>query len=270
MKRLKHFSPTAFPLSTCYTGTMRQVRQSSEGRSGLGTVTIILALALLISGGANIYLLHNTYEEGRVTSVPDGDSIQLSDGRRVRLLSIDAPEKDRCMAGEARERLVSLALGKHVRLKDTVTDGYGRLLANVIVEEFDAWRRYLAWFMAEKLGFSQGAPMPDLFVNRVLVAEGLARFTSVKSSYFDVLKDAASRAKEAKLGIYSRACRSTEPVGDCLIKGNVRAGVKLYHLPNCYNYDQVIVDEAFGDQWFCTETEAKAAGFTRTTTRCPK
>lgn len=94
----------------------------------------ILAIILILSVGLNVYFLRNQYEDSRVVSVPDGDSLQLVDGRRVRLLGIDAPERDRCMADEARERLRSFALRKIVRLEDTVTDDYGRILANVSID----------------------------------------------------------------------------------------------------------------------------------------
>lgn len=171
----------------------------------------------------NLFFLYSNWQRSVVVSVPDGDSLQLADGRRVRLLGIDAPEKGRCMADEARELLSNVALKKHVILKDIQTDDYGRVLANVFVGK--------TW------------------VNGVMVQEGMARGES--SAY----------AKEHKLGIYSETCRkTTAPVG-CAIKGNIREGKPVYYLPACKYYDQVIVDEAFGDVWFCTELEAKEAGF---------
>jgi endonuclease YncB( thermonuclease family) len=202
--------------------------------------------------------------------VPDGDSIQLADGRRVRLLGIDAPEIGRpastrggeptrggCLAEEARNELSRLASGKHVRLKDTLTDDYGRVLAIVIVEDFPTWISYLT----DRV---QGRALRlDPLVNRGMLSAGLARNTfSAPDDYAPTLKKAYEEAKLKKIGIFSSVCR-TEPVGDCLIKGNVRDGKKIYHLPACDNYAQVIVDEAFGDRWFCAESEAQAAGFVR-------
>ncbi|OGK12986.1 hypothetical protein A3C98_03275 [Candidatus Roizmanbacteria bacterium RIFCSPHIGHO2_02_FULL_37_15] len=67
----------------------------------------------------------------------DGDSFDLKDGRRIRLLSLDAPEKNRCFYPESRERLKSLILNKKVRLKDVLTDDYGRNLANVFAGNID-------------------------------------------------------------------------------------------------------------------------------------
>lgn len=103
-----------------------------------------LWVVVIISVILNLFFIRQEYERSRVVSVPDGDSIQLADGRRVRLLGIDAPERGRCLSDEARNELSRLASGKHVRLKDTVTDDYGRVLAIVIVEDFRTWISYLA------------------------------------------------------------------------------------------------------------------------------
>lgn len=201
------------------------------------TSTKLLLAALVISAGLNFYFLHANREENRVTSVPDGDSVQLSDGRRVRMLGIDAPERNRCMANESRNRLKELALDTIVVLEDTVTDDYGRILANVSAN--------------------------GILLNQVLVEEGLAKYSHVRSSRSDELKIASDLAKQEKRGIYSDACRTSAPSADCMIKGNIRAGKQTYMLPDCPNYPDVIIDESFGDQWFCTESQAQSAGFTR-------
>ena len=46
------------------------------------------------------------------------------------------------------------------------------------------------------------------------------------------------------------------------IKGNVNSsGEKIYHCPRWRDYDRIEMIESEGDRWFCTEAEAKAAGF---------
>lgn len=198
-----------------------------------------LWVVMIISVILNFFFIRQEYARTRVVAVPDGDSIQLADGRRVRLLGIDAPERGRCLADEAREKLRSFVLRKHVRLKDTVTDDYGRVLAIVIV-----------W--------------PNFVVNRAMLSAGLARNTfSAEKDYAPTLKQAYEEAKSKKLGIFSAVCRTSEPSGECTIKGNVRDSQKIYHLPGCDNYAQTIIDEAFGDRWFCSEAEAITAGFTK-------
>lgn len=208
---------------------------------GVMAVVRILILVLSISLFGNIMQLRDSLERNRVVSVVDGDSFTTSDGRRIRLLGIDAPERGRCMHGEARNRLSEFVSGKRVRLTDVVTDDYGRILANVWVGE--------------------------LLVNKVMVREGLARFRGQKSQIANLMKDASVQAKTSLVGIYSPQCRNTTPQTDCVIKGNLRAGVKTYFLPHCANYHDVIVDEAYGDRWFCSEEEAKEEGF-RKATKC--
>ncbi len=245
---------------------------------------MVLSFLSFLTNGIYLY---QSFERMRVVSVPDGDSLQLKDGRRVRLLGIDAPERGRCMADQARAKLLDLALGKRVRLKDVVTDDYGRTLATVIVEDFPTWLRYLRWkFLGTRPGLEAtlspgapgtkaadsgtrpgleagGYPDPDPILQRGLLVDGLARNrSSVSNPYHQVLVDAQEVAKASKLGIWSDACRGAMPVSeDCTIKGNTRAGEKYYYLPTCPQYDQVLVDRAYGDAWFCSESEAKKAGF---------
>ena len=37
---------------------------------------------------------------------------------------------------------------------------------------------------------------------------------------------------------------------------DIASGEKTYYLPSCRDYNQVIVDEAYGDEWFCSEIDA--------------
>lgn len=98
----------------------------------------------------------------KVKSIPDGDGINLEDGRRVRYIGMDAPEMWKWGGGsepfarEAREFNRSLVEGKAVRLVREVsdTDRYGRLLRFVYVE--------------------------DVCVNAEMLKAGLARVLTVK------------------------------------------------------------------------------------------
>ncbi len=72
--------------------------------------------------------------------------------------------------------------------------------------------------------------------------------------------------KKHELGVYSPLCLSKEPEKpNCIIKGNVGGNnqVKLYSVPGCTGYKQTLIEKDLGDQWFCTEAEAKKAGFKR-------
>ncbi len=224
----------------------------------------LFILLFLLSLILNIVFIYDSWKRNVVVRVVDGDSLDLTDGRRIRLLGIDTPEKGNCMYDQARAYLQKLALGRHVRLKNNIKDSYGRLLANVIVEDFPAWLTYLQWrYFADKSLYP--FPDPDPYLNRGMVTAGLARDTGSNTpDYREVLKQAEIFAKEKKLGIWSGKCIQLAPANpDCRIKGNIRQDLKNYYLPECPNYQQVIVNTAYGDHWFCTEDEATGAGFAK-------
>ncbi len=55
---------------------------------------------------------------------------------------------------------------------------------------------------------------------------------------------------------------SSPPVRVCNIKGNINgAGEKIYHLPNSKWYEKTFIDDSKGERWFCSEDEARGAGW---------
>jgi hypothetical protein len=51
------------------------------------------------------------------------------------------------------------------------------------------------------------------------------------------------------------------PGGACRIKGNISESGKIYHVPGSEWYERTQISPAKGERWFCTEVEAKAAGW---------
>ena len=51
--------------------------------------------------------------------------------------------------------------------------------------------------------------------------------------------------------------------GSCNIKGNVNinSGERIYHVPGQDFYSQTKIDPRYGERWFCSEAEARAAGW---------
>ena len=48
----------------------------------------------------------------------------------------------------------------------------------------------------------------------------------------------------------------------CIIKGNINSkGDKIYHYPGMSSYGSTKIDESKGERWFCSEEEARAAGW---------
>jgi len=199
-----------------------------------------------------------------VNEVIDGDTIKIEGNTRLRLIGIDAPEINECYYQKSRDELIRLVQGKYVKLEKDIesVDGYGRLLRYV----------YLP---------SKELEEDDIFVNKHLLHQGYAQtlFKAPNKRYRMLFIRAREEALMNKRGLWSDECnylekfeqenKSTreidEPPSDpnCLIKGNIssRGYGKLYFLPNCPNYSQVKIDTSKGEEYFCTEKEAIAAGF---------
>jgi micrococcal nuclease len=78
--------------------------------------------------------------EGTVMRIVDGDTIELADARKIRLLLVDTPEttggQDDCYGQEAKQFTTDTLLNKQIELEYDVecTDRFGRTLAYVTVD----------------------------------------------------------------------------------------------------------------------------------------
>ncbi len=117
-------------------------------------------------------------ENALVQRVIDGDTIELSNGERVRLIGINAPEKKEECFEEATEKLKELVLGKKIEMKRDVSekDGFGRLVRYVYIE--------------------------GEFVNELMVREGFAFSYKFEpdTKYLRELEEAERIARENKKG----------------------------------------------------------------------
>lgn len=72
-----------------------------------------------------------------------------------------------------------------------------------------------------------------------------------------------AEGKSWRCGIRLAAASDVKSL-QCRIKGNVSSkGERIYHLPGGEFYDRTQVNAAKGERWFCTEEEARAAGWRR-------
>jgi len=155
----------------------------------LAAALAVVAFTLVL-GGARA--TGSTAESSVVASVYDGDTLTLTDGRRVRLLQIDTPElgSGECYSRASRTALVDMApVGTRVVLETDTrldkVDRYGRLL------------RYVR----------RGAKN----VNLELVRRGAATpyfYGGDEGRYAAQLMAAARSAQAAKRGLW-KACPST-------------------------------------------------------------
>nr|WP_317186525.1 hypothetical protein [Devosia sp. BK] len=57
---------------------------------------------------------------------------------------------------------------------------------------------------------------------------------------------------------------SAQEGSECNIKGNISTrGERIYHLPGQKYYDETRISASHGERWFCSEQEARAAGWRR-------
>lgn len=207
-----------------------------------------IVLAIIILFGLQIKQSHGEYispvvpgsnVSGDVAKVFDGDTFQLTNGRRVRLMGIDAPEFNRCGGPEAKAYLEKLISGVNVGMSQTTTEAYGRDLSIV----------------------NQG----DIFVNGKMMEAGWGRPDYRKNTFREELTQDFHKAQKAGKGLWGKCVSVKPPSAKCNIKGNIdtASGKKIYHTPLCSQYDEVELNLAYGEKWFCSETEAKKAGFTR-------
>lgn len=185
--------------------------------------------------------------------VIDGDTIDLA-GQRIRLFGIDAPEKGQICdeRGQVRDcgawsamMLQNAIASFEVQCSTVDRDRYGRLVSVCMANGVD--------------------------LGAVMVQSGAATaYTRYSTRYAQDEKGAKARG----LGIWAgkmvapETYRHPAPVATavqtdaCTIKGNIgTSGKRIYHLPGQRDYAATRISRAKGEAWFCTEAEARRAGF---------
>lgn len=202
---------------------------------------------------------------GPIAEFTDGDSFEIG-STRVRLFGVDAPEGRQPCTRDGREwrcgdaaaaELRRLVGSRTVSCTQRDVDDYGRVVAVCRVGSTD--------------------------VGAALVRGG---FALAYRRYSDDYVDEEREARSARRGIWAgeftppeeyrrdeRPAQRSEraqpaqrsapaPRDGCGVKGNVNArGDKIYHMPGSASYEETVIDESRGERWFCSETEARAAGW---------
>ncbi|PHR25803.1 MAG: hypothetical protein COA37_01985 [Hoeflea sp.] len=63
--------------------------------------------------------------------------------------------------------------------------------------------------------------------------------------------------------LLSQSPQSSVSGKECAIKGNVSisTGEHIYHVPGQKDYRSTIIRPEYGERWFCSEADARAAGW---------
>lgn len=250
------------------------------------TVLTTVLGAIVLAGGSfggytvmkNSDLLSSNQVPKYAEIIIDGDTFKLKSGETIRLAGINTPELNECFGPEAIRKLNELILGKNLRLEKDVEamDNLGRVLSHVVA-------------------INESAFDDNVWVNKYLLANGYARYYKSENEFLEKdFTELEASARKNNLGLWS-ACKmeieaqekqaledsefnpnGTKKTGKylsqddkptdpkCIIKGNISSdNKKVYLTPNCPNYSSTKIDTSRGEQYFCTEDDAKKSGFSR-------
>lgn len=143
-------------------------------------ISLLLALILTLSFYLFFSFFHSTTlskEKVIIGRVIDGDTLELTDGRVLRLLNINAPEKSTPLSKESIS-LVKLFENKTIEIEITGKDTYNRYLSRVYTPEY---------------------------LNLQLVSLGLSSKFLVQESELKVFANAEEQAIENEKGIWNKS-----------------------------------------------------------------
>jgi endonuclease YncB( thermonuclease family) len=202
----------------------------------------------------------------------DGDSLKVGD-TEVRLYGIDAPELTQACQRDGRAwscgsdaayQLSKLVNGKQVRCSTMGVDTFGRTLARCRAGEIDLNRTMVATGFA--LAFRRystdyvSAEDSAKLARRGIWTGTFELPSEVRHAKDDYVVDRPDdRRAHGRMPVVSSVRSKPQPSGHCRIKGNhSRRGELIYHLPGKPYYEQTVAE-----QIFCTEAQARAAGYRR-------
>lgn len=205
---------------------------------------------------------------GGVVRVIDGDTLDVG-GVRVRLHGIDAPEIGQtCTNGDgvqwdcgtwAADQVRARLGAREVSCEKVTEDKYGRTVARCALAGQDLGRMLVTEGLA--LSFRRYSMEYDLDEKGAVVAgRGIHahRFVRPEDHRRAVRAERAGGAGGS--GDASKRSQARDP--GCAIKGNLnRSGARIYHMPGQADYARTTIRPDQGERWFCSEAEARAAGW---------
>ncbi|WP_099516037.1 thermonuclease family protein [Microvirga ossetica] len=192
--------------------------------------------------------------------VVDGDTLSIrGQSARIRLYGVDTPEGQqtcedaagkRYLCGSQAADALAALIGRNGRVscQEEDRDRYGRIVAvcQANGREINAELIRQGWALEYKQ-YSDGRYSGDEAEARK-AKRGLWAGKFVEPWDWRRGERLASEA-------------STGSDRKCAIKGNISSSGKIYHVPGSKNYAKTNIEESNGERWFCTEDEARAAGW---------
>ncbi|PHO03052.1 nuclease [Rhodobacteraceae bacterium 4F10] len=222
---------------------------------------MILLISLLLALSSPAFAAEPPTLSGRA-SVIDGDTIDLH-GTRIRLHGIDAPESgQRCQDAKSKSwrcgQKAAWALDhaidrQRVTCRITDKDRYDRLIGTCSVGDTDlnGWMVQNGWAVAYRK-YSNDYTAHERYAQNAEL--GLWQGSFVRPD-----KWRNGERLEAHTPV-----RATQQSGNCNIKGNISSkGARIYHMPGTKWYSRTKISERYGERWFCSEADARNAGWRR-------
>ena len=210
-----------------------------------------------------------------VSRTIDGDTLEIG-SVKVRLASIDAPESDQlCLDAhgqpwtcgiEAGEQLSAHIGNRSVECMSTGSDAYGRTLAvcTVAGENLNRWLVQQGWalaFVRYSTEYVRDEEIARAARRGLWSGAFIAPWDWRHRNARTVVLGATVVPISAQAQLLAPASAAAAPSPDCLIKGNVnRKGERIYFRPGQLDYARINMTKP-GKRWFCTETDARAAGW---------
>ena len=138
------------------------------------------------------------YEDGEVLRVIDGDTIELTDGRKIRYLGVDTPEKNECFHHQATLKNTLLVMTGNYNRPNKVRLYKGKV-------DKDRYGRYLRYVTAM-------GPGEEILVNDYLIKWGYGLNVSEKysnqqlSNIKSLFSESEKEAKGSRVGLWEN-CR---------------------------------------------------------------
>jgi endonuclease YncB( thermonuclease family) len=246
-----------------------------RGLAGVSAAAALLWVGSLLAGpsgpvalgtsGLGIAKLNpfsSTVVEGNASAVT-GDVLRLQ-GQLIRLAGIEAPDREqRCgnaaptkgqgkrwACGEAAtEMLARTVRGKPVRCSLSGQDDLGRARGTCTVNQNGTAQNVSAELVRVGLAFSDGGLLSGF--------GSLER--DARNQKLGIWRGDADRPSEHRAKVWAEAQKAA-PDG-CPIKGQMVGDAKRYVMPWQQDYARAKVRTQKGERWFCSEKEAKAAGW---------
>ena len=134
------------------------------------------------------------YEDGEVLRVIDGDTIELTDGRKIRYLGVDTPEKNECFHHQASLKNTLLVMTGNYNRPNKVRLYKGKV-------DKDRYGRYLRYVTAM-------GPGEEILVNDYLIKWGYGLNVSEKysnqqlSNIKSLFSESEKEAKGSRVGLW--------------------------------------------------------------------